>query len=408
MASTKPHLPSTASLASLPAEIVQDIFWRSLELSLCLVSKKMYQALPSYRRLSRFLPVLAFGSDVVVDKIIANDGDDCSDVVKKLGVSTPLSTSERVELQLAIFESGWFEYSSLVDTSRILEEYLIRHLWIEKDIIVEPDCKEMWAERNDKWYTALDITGHAADGEGRRLRVDSFEVCVVTYGLIWSLDGSWGYQYAVRLLQIQCIPDQMLTAPLPRLEDSASISGASRDKERLRQPMPHIFRLLEEIRVRGDPAISEPLVVSPKAVENAIVEAITTYNYYIVQVLTTFPLSADGVSRQSPVQAEHFIAAAKQLDSFMIAILMRHGSDMLPSDDDNLIAWAQQEPLRNDGHLCTADGFIRFLRSVGKQKARKPPPYVSLPEYASANPCRHESHGGFAPWSTYSAPLFHD
>jgi hypothetical protein len=65
---------SLPNLSAMLSEILQPIFWRTLELSLCLVSKRLYLELPSYRRLTRFLPLFAFGSEELTDKIAQNDG----------------------------------------------------------------------------------------------------------------------------------------------------------------------------------------------------------------------------------------------------------------------------------------------------------------------------------------------
>jgi hypothetical protein len=79
-------------------EILHENFWHCLELNLCLVSKRIYQVLPSRTPLALFLPSLAFGADEVIDKIVHNRGDDCSDVVTKLSVATPLTRKDRLRL----------------------------------------------------------------------------------------------------------------------------------------------------------------------------------------------------------------------------------------------------------------------------------------------------------------------
>jgi hypothetical protein len=89
---------NTPSVSAMPPEILQENFSHCLELNLCLVSKRIYQVLPSRTRLALFLPLLAFGADEVVDKIVHNRGNDCSDVVTKLSVTTPLTRKDRVRL----------------------------------------------------------------------------------------------------------------------------------------------------------------------------------------------------------------------------------------------------------------------------------------------------------------------
>ena len=192
----------------MPPEILQDIFWRSLELSLCHVSRQMYQTLPNYTRLARFLPVLAFGSDRVIDKIIHNDGDDCSDVVKKLSLATPLSDKDRVTLQLTIMDSGWFDFSNFVEVSHTLEEYLIQQFWVEKCITAGSGDVEVYEKR----YVC--VSGRTQDGRVCRLHARSSEVRVTYYARSERMREEVLSVKDYRTLHIRCIPNRMLKAPL--------------------------------------------------------------------------------------------------------------------------------------------------------------------------------------------------
>ncbi|ERF74684.1 hypothetical protein EPUS_00814 [Endocarpon pusillum Z07020] len=379
MASTTPPHPCVPSLLDMPPEILQDIFWRSLELSLCHVSRRMYQTLPSYPRLARFLPVLAFGSDLVLDKIIHNDGDDCSDVVKKLSIATPLSDKDRVTLQLTIMDSGWFDFSNFVEISHTLEEYLIQQFWVEKGIKTEPDDVEEYEKRNANLSDALRVRGRTQDGQLCQLSVQSVEVSVLYYDESEMMGTELLFEEDYRMLHIRCIPNRILKAPLAPADNDLPLWPYILDDRRLFHtniigPVGNFWRLIWGMgRFRADdPDYMKRVVVSPQAVELAISEAVSISNHYVLGGILRLPLTADGEGTLQPVTAEHFIAAARRSDRNAIRVMWKQGYSVFPFNNGEVIDWMHDPDIECADSTCRTMDFVdqlrRFKRELDEQR----------------------------------------
>jgi hypothetical protein len=123
--------------------------------------------------------LLAFGSSLVIDKIVKNGGNDCSDIVSKLEVATPLSDYDRVMLQQTIDASGWFDLSNVVKVSEVVAEYLIEHPWIDKGIIIKPLSKEAFETWRHNKTDFLVIDGRYQEGGGCGMLFMGFEIRII-------------------------------------------------------------------------------------------------------------------------------------------------------------------------------------------------------------------------------------
>ena len=405
MDNTTAVYPRVPCLSSMPPEVLQEIFWHSLELSLCLASKRIYQTLPRYQRLARFLPLLAFGSGLSIDKIVDNAGDDCSDVIRQLAIITPLSDEDRMLLQQRILESAWFQVSSFLDISRAVEEYAVQRFWIDRGIETEPEHLDHFVNRHSRKAAYLKVLGLDEDGACHLLVAGPHSVIVrpCTGGMIHRFGGV----DVVRLLHIRYIPNKLLQSPLPR---SRSPLRPLVFNKRLTRPMPDFFRFLNERYLIEDNNRGH-FMISSAAIEHAVSEAISAYNHYFLEAIIPLPMSADGKTRLQIVTAAHFIAAAQLLDAKAIELLWRksyspytndwpftstrpsiavelfspENTGIFPFENNDVIAWMEHAAREAQQSPCSNLAFIHYIKYFWK--ALHSQPYLGFEEVAA---WRHE------------------
>lgn len=389
MANTKARFPCALSLSDMPAEILQDILWASLELSLCLVSKQTYQKLPNYTRLARFLPLLAFGSELIFHKIVHNDGDDCSDILANLSLTTRFDVRDRFRLQKSILQSGWFKFSHFVNISHTLEEYLTQHLWIDAGITTEPCSLKAFAKRKTRKAAVLHVWGQDEDGHFYHLHLQRSKIHVARFQAGSDLDGYPVESELVQFLQICCVPNKLLRAPLPHPYASFGESGRKNLKRRLGHPMPEFFCFLWE-KAETYPSDPDLLWVSPKAVENALFGAISTSNYYMIEALTILFFTTDGKNMLGPVTAEHFVAAASRFDRTAMRLLwegvgVKHAvfpyrgrevkpHDIFPFEEREVMVWMKRAEKQARRTPCSRVALIDYIKYCKQEKENKRDP----------------------------------
>ncbi len=86
-------------VTNIEFEILQSIFWLSLELRLCNASKDMRRKLPSYPETVLFLTLVVFVPRRLHRRILKSHGYDCSDVIGQLGLRLPPSGGARLGWQ---------------------------------------------------------------------------------------------------------------------------------------------------------------------------------------------------------------------------------------------------------------------------------------------------------------------
>lgn len=389
MASTTVHLPCAPRLSAMPVEILQLIIWSCLELNLCLVSKRMYQTLPSYKRLTRFLPLLAFGGDPILDKIIQNDGDDCSDIVRALGVATPLSYVERVRLQKLIGACDWFDLSYIVGVSQVLEEYWIQHLWIDKGMKTRPHRQARLDKRNNDKSEILIVLGRDQEGTVHRMEIGGLRIRInsgIRLGMyeehFWDVPSydaettsEETTEEVVIPLVICCIPEKLLRGPLPHPKGYVKGEGPHRVSHlgRLAHSMPDFFTILCDIQrhmfsVAKTPG---PFITSRQALDGATSEAISTKNYYVLDVFAHLRLATEdyltsnkntGLISWPPFTAEQFIAAARRPDEMALQLLFEYShTGVFPYENEDVISWMQRAKIQAQDSPCNQRTFVDYL-----------------------------------------------
>jgi hypothetical protein len=345
----------------------------------------MYQTLPKYQRLPRFLPLLAFGPGILMDKIIDNAEDNRSDVVRQLAITTPLSDEDRLLLQKKIMESGWFEVSSFVEISHIVEQYGVQCFWVDRGIEVEPEDLHQFTNHHSRKTDLLLVGSRDENGAYHSLDIQREKLTVELF--CEDIDVAYYHEYSpesvdfVRMLEIRYIPNKLLQVPLPRLRFNLRHYVLH---QRLTRPMPDFFRFLNE-RYSTYSQHWGIFVISAAAIEHAISEAISTYNHSFLNVIINLPLCADGRTRLNPVTAEHFIAAAQRLDGTALELLWQKSyspfangvlsstwpqSDVFskenmgafPFKNIEVIAWMKHAEREAQGSPCSNLHFIHYIK----------------------------------------------
>jgi hypothetical protein len=257
-----------------------------------------------------------------------------------------------------------------VEISHILEEYLVQHLWIERnDITMEPDELDELAKRNFYEDETLCIKGLGQDGLLRILKVDCFEVNVEHYDSFFQYERCQGWcEDYIPLLNIRYLPSKLLKAPLLRSEYPLYSTCERLFDRRIHHEDPTLdFRcLLWGIHHVWDCDYNYigPVVVDPQAIDAAIHEAISTSNHYCLEATIPLPLNTDCQDTLQPVTPEHFINAAQRRDITAVRLLWSKGYKVFPFENNEVHALMQDPETESHGSNCQNIAFIDHLKHI--------------------------------------------
>jgi hypothetical protein len=208
-------------LEALPTELLEAFFWQSLEFSLCHVSSALRSRLPSFNRLSRFLPMVAFAPKRVLPKIFSSHEGNCSDVIRRLSLHSRLSDEEQVALQRRVLDSGLFNHNAWLGTFFALRDSQVQSVWIHRGYQVVPSDLEAFSERYKHLSGQLNVKGlHRA----KTRKVLTFEKLhlLIEDDLEARPDPGFCFFHArdfFRVIEPRCVPESVLTGPLPTTEN---------------------------------------------------------------------------------------------------------------------------------------------------------------------------------------------
>jgi hypothetical protein len=308
------------NLDTLPNELLQKIFWESLELSMIFVSKKIAARLPRFGDTARNLVLLAFHSRYYVDRPWNLDHyPACS----HLGLDYPLSIDDRKGLQERVLDSGWLTIHMLTLAMGEMQEGLVQKQWLYAEIVTLPASRKAiwkwWANNNKSVLDrTLELSGVDELGRPRSLvMTDPFYITLN--------DSDDCDRYPSELLstpEIDFVPDKLLDLPIRA--------------SKLR--FLHFIWRTQSGRQKRWTSHSEP------AMRQAVQHAISTGKLGLTCLL--IELRRRGTP--SPARAEDFLTAARNNHVHVLQFLIEFDSRELPYTDSHFTQWVRSVEDRGD------------------------------------------------------------
>lgn len=302
---------TSSNLESLPNEVLQKVFWESLELNMIGTCKSIAFSLPGFWRYARPLVLLAFCGVNTANrlKICLPQMPPCS------GLGCPLSEDDRKKLQKHVLESGWLTIDMLKMATGEIQEAHVQRYWVNATIKTLPAYKEAfedrWQDSEDVLNRTLESYGVDADGDATTfVMLDPFDIELKS---INKIDAPW-YQ-VFRTLEVDVIPDGLLEKPVT-------------DRN---------LGILEFLWKSHSDSLGQSVARSEPAMCRAVQHAISINNIYLTCLLILLRMH----SFSAGARVEDFQTAAKCNHSEILRLLLEVNSRDFPHNDPNLEQWAR-------------------------------------------------------------------
>jgi hypothetical protein len=364
---------SKARLTGLPPEVLQSIFWTSLELNMCHVSRDLRMKLPSFPRASLFLTLIAFGPRRLHRRILTSHGADCSDVIAQLHLPLPLSSAAQLAFQQEIFGTGWLNYGVCMTAFDVCREHYTQAKWVEKGYKALAESQQVFDERYKHRKGNLLIDG--LDNEGRKVRLHTGEFNFAVNDPIHSQQSNVIYRTrhhnSFRLMDVRCMPERVLSCPFPWPESDAGCRVCRLRHYSFFESKPNILAALWAIQrvpeVNLTRAHHRRLEAHPALVDAAITRALSEGNVLALEMLLTMDFVMDGAVYSMAIRPKHFILAAQRRDTVAIFTMLMTGQGVIPFDHKEVILWAsglheEENPLSIHGCACLLIEYMDYLR----------------------------------------------
>ncbi|ERF74683.1 hypothetical protein EPUS_00813 [Endocarpon pusillum Z07020] len=359
-------------LTDLPSEILQSIFWFSLELNLCHVSKDMRRKLPSYTRTTLFLTLVAFGPRRLHDRILRSQGTDCSDVIGQLDLRLPLSPDAQLDLQKRFFNSGWLNLNVCMAALQQSREHHIQARWVEKGNSVVPASLQAFEEHHRHSNGRLTIHGTASKGHNKRLIIGELHVAIDSHISQPHEDNicRWSYE-CFNLLDVLYIPDRLLSGPLPWPQVPGGYPMCRLYDYSILHSKPSLLNLLwaaqHEWACRPLTAQPRHVEAQPSLVDSAVMGAITEGYILALKMLLDTRYAKNGALYSITLTRQDFILAAQRRNTLIIFVMLMTGRGMIPIDHKDVAQWISKvhedaNPLGAHGCPCLLVKYIKYLK----------------------------------------------
>lgn len=370
---------SKARLTSLPPEVLQSIFWASLELNMCHVSRDLRMKLPSFPRVSLFLTLIAFGPRRLHRRILYSHGAASSDVIAQLHLPLPLSSEAQLAFQQEIFGTGWLNFRVCMTAFCVCREHYTQAKWVEKGYTALAESQQAFDKRYRHRIGNLLIDG--LDKEGRKVRLHTGEFTFAINDPIHTQQANVIYRTrhhnSFRLMDVRCMPEKVLSCPFPRPESDTGCRVCRLRHYSVFESKPNILAFLWAIQrvpeVTPTKAHHRRLEAHPALVDAAITRALSEGNILALEMLLAMDFVLDGAVYSMAMTNQHFILAAQRRDTVAIFTMLMTGQGVIPFDHKEILLWAseldkEENSLGIHGCACILIDYMDYLR---EKKASK-------------------------------------
>jgi hypothetical protein len=368
-----------AQLTSLPPEVLQSIFWLSLELNMCHVSRDLRMKLPSFPRVSLFLTLVGFGPRRLHGRILNSHRADCSDVIAQLRVPLPLTSSTQLALQQEILGTGWLNYGVLMTAFYEAREHCTQARWIEKGYEALSENRQAFDERYKHRKGNLVVNGLDKEGRKVRLLTGEFSFAISDHHPNPPANPIYRARFhrTFRLMDVRCMPEKVLRCPFPWPESSTGCRVCRLRNYSLFESKPTMLAFLwavqRVVEVTPPKAQHRRLEAHPALVDAAIVRAISAGNTLALEMLLEMEYVIDGAFYSIAITNQHFTIAAQRRDTVSIFTMMMTGHGVIPVDCEDIMLWASglhEEPhvLGIHGCACLLMDYMDYLRDMRARK----------------------------------------
>jgi hypothetical protein len=370
---------SKARLTDLPPEVLQSIFWLSLELNMCHVSRDLRMKLPSFPRVSLFLTLIAFGPRRLHRRFLNSHGADCSDVIAQLHLPLPLSSGSQLLFQQEIFGTGWLNYGVCMAAFYESREHYTQAKWFEKGYTALAESQKACDERYKHRKGNLLIDG--LDSEGQKVRLHTGEFTFAINDPIHAQQANVIYRTrhhnSFRLMDVRCMPEKVLSCPFPRPESDTGCRVCRLRHYSIFESKPNILAFIWAIQRVPEVTLTRAhhrrLEAHPALVDAAITRALLESNILALEMLLAMDFIVDGAVYSIAMTNRHFILAAQRRDTIAIFTMLMTGQGVIPFDHKEVMLWAsglheEENPLGIHGCACVLIDYMDYVR---EKKASK-------------------------------------
>ncbi len=318
---------TSPNLDTLPNEVVQKIFWESLELNLIKTFTSIAYSLPNFWHVARSLVLLTFCRVDAASQL--NWCPYCT--YSFVGLDGPLSKDARRKLQKRVLEGSWLTIGMLKLAMGEIQEAYVQEYWVDAGIRTLPPSEaafeNRWLDSEDVLARKLELYG--VDPIGAAMSLTMEDPFYMQLNGIEELDDDLYDIFSI--LEVDFIPDKLLELPITNSK----------------------LEFLHFLLRSKSGAVVWEISHSESAMRHAIQHAISTGKLELTCLLIDLRLRSNSCSKSSRVSVDNFLTAAKYDHAQVLHILVEFDSTNFPRNDPDLEQWARSVKDKGDnfGHM---------------------------------------------------------